>query len=94
MDNVRKRHANRPIVLTKEDGQLQDGIRHVFAYISGGLGEPGDLRDDSAPREVGPVVQNHYQIPPRRHRVGGDGDVIDRVYVKRCRPSRCGEAHL
>jgi hypothetical protein len=41
MDNIGKRHADRSIVLTKEDGQLQDGIRHIFAHISGVCGNQG-----------------------------------------------------
>jgi hypothetical protein len=87
-DHVRKRHPNRSVVLTKENGQLQDRVRHVFSQIPGGLGKPRNLRNDGAPREVCSVVQDHYEVTPRGHRVRRYGEVIDRINVKGCWPPR------
>jgi hypothetical protein len=94
VDHVRKRHPNRPVVLAEENGQLQDGVRHIFSHVPGSLGKPGNLRNDSAPRKVGSVVQNYHEVPPRRHRVGGDIRVIDGSNEECCWPSWCRVPHL
>lgn len=94
MDDIRKRHPDRPVVLTKENGKLQNGVRHIFAQIAGSLGEPGDLRDDGPPRQVGTVVQNQHEVTPRRHRVGRHGEVLHGCDEKSPGPSRRREAHL
>src|SRR5712672_3417267 len=69
MNDVRKRHANRPVVLAEENGQSQGRVSHIFAHVPRSLGEPGDLRDDGAPRQIGSVVQNHDEVSAGGHRV-------------------------